>query len=329
MRVLVTGAGGFVGRAAVEALGRSNRVRSVVRSSAGTARLGPEADPVIVDDIGPATQWGPALAGVEVVVHLAARVHVLREQASDPLAEFRRVNVSGTERLARAAAEQGARRFVFVSSVGVNGSESGAEPLTEGSQPRPHTPYARSKWEAELKLREIESETGMEVVILRPPLVYGPDAPGNFARLLRLVRTGLPLPLGRLRSRRSMIGVRNLADAISVLAREERAGGETFFVADTEVYSTAELVRTLGRLMERPVRLLPVPVPFLRAGARLVGKEREVDQLAGSLVVSTAKIRGLCRWTPPWRAEDGLNESVQRFLRHRDIGQRAGASPRP
>jgi nucleoside-diphosphate-sugar epimerase len=322
MRILVTGANGFVGSALVQELGRSYTVRSAVRSAEGAVSLQSRVDPVVVGGIGPDTWWGNALSGVDVVVHLAARVHVLREHAREPLTEFRRVNVAGTERLARAAAEQGVRRFVYISSVGVIGDRSGAQPLTEDAPPRPRTPYALSKWEAEQTLHIIGHETGMEIVILRPPLVYGPGAPGNFARLLRWVWRGLPLPLGRVQNRRSMVSVRNLVDAIAVAVRHTRAAGEVFLVADDEIHSTPELIRTLARLMERRASLIPVPVPVLRIGAGCVGRVRELEQLAGSLALSTEKIHALLRWAPPQTAEEGLRESVRRFVQDQDLASR-------
>ena len=314
MRVLVTGANGFVGRAASGALSPSCTVLGGVRSAQGAAALEPAVTPRVLGDIGPGTPWGEALAGVDAVVHLAARVHVLREQAARPLDEFRAVNVAGTERLARAAAEKGVRRFVYVSSVGVNGDRSGAEPLVEEAPPRPHTPYALSKWEAEQRLRAVAEETGLEVVVLRPPLVYGPGAPGNFARLLRWVHRGVPLPLARVRNERSLVSVRNLADAIARAVHHPAAAGDTFFVADEERYSTPELIRTLGRLMGRPARLVTFPVAGLRLGAYALGRGREVEQLAGSLAISTRRIRDRLGWAPPHAAAAELGRSVQAFL---------------
>lgn len=315
--VLVTGADGFVGRTVRARLSTVGRPwRGAVRG--GDAVSGRE-ELLAVGDIGPETDWGAALEGVDAVVHLAARAHVLRERAADPLGEYRRVNVAGTGRLAREAADRGVRRFVFVSSAGVNGDLAGPDrPFTERDVPRPHSHYALSKWEAEEELRAVSSRTGMEVAILRPPLVYGPGVKANFLRLMRLVSRGLPLPFGSVDNRRSLLGADNLADAITVCLDHAGAAGETFLLGDGESISTPGLIRNLARALGRPVRLLPCPPGLLGAAARAVGASARARQLLGSLVVDDRKIRERLGWRPARAMTEGLEEAARWY---RDEGR--------
>jgi len=246
----------------------------------------------------------------------------MREDASAPLAEFRRAHVAGAERLARAAAAAGVRRFVLTSSIAVNGHDAGPAPFDEQRPPRPHSPYATSKWEAEQALLRIGEETGLEVVVLRPPLVYGPDVPGNFRRLLRRVDRGIPLPFGSVRNRRSMLYLGNLTDAIGVTLSHDRAAGETFVVADAEALSTVDILTRLGDLIGRPARLIPVPLPVLRSAVALVGRTKELDQLAGSLTVSPEKLRTRLGWSPPYTVDEGLRVTAAWYRASR--GSKAG-----
>ncbi|WP_018951797.1 SDR family oxidoreductase [Thioalkalivibrio sp. AKL12] len=308
MRALVTGATGFVGSGLVDRLDADGvAVRGALRSEVAAAG---SFEPVMVGSIDGATDWGDALAGMEAVVHLAARVHVLDEPGTDPLEAFRRVNVEGTLRLARQAAEAKVRRFVFVSSIGVNGNET-VRPLTEGDPPSPQEPYAVSKREAEDGLRGLAAETGMELVIIRPPLVYGPGAPGNFGSLLRWVHKGVPLPLGAAtQNRRSLVALDNLVDLIVTCLEHPAAAGETFLVADGEDVSTAGLLRKVGDALERPARLVPVPVWMLRAGAAALGKGEMARRLLGSLQVDASKAREVLGWVPPVSLDEGLRRAV-------------------
>lgn len=301
LTVLVTGATGFVGRALVPALAeRGHAVRSAVRR-AGSGLLGE----VAVGEIGPETDWSAALQGVDVVIHLAARVHVMQDTAADPLAAFRRVNTDGTERLARQAAEAGVRRLVLVSSIKVNG-ERAERPFTELDPPRPEDPYGISKAEAEAVLRRVAEEAGLEAVVVRPPLVYGPGVGGNFARLLALVERGLPLPLGAVDNRRSLVGRCNLVDFLVRCAEHPAAAGETFLVSDGEDLSTAELIRRLARALDRPVRLWPVPPALLYAAGRVTGRTAVVERLCGSLQIDSRKGRERLGWAPPATVEEEL-----------------------
>jgi nucleoside-diphosphate-sugar epimerase len=313
-RTLVTGAGGFVGRALCRHLHESGEeVWAAVRRP-GSAPADAVRREVVVGEIGPDTDWAEALDGVGAVAHLAARVHVMKETAPDPLAAFRTVNLLGTERLAAAAAERGVERLLFLSTIGVNGDETdqppGAAGFTEDDPPRPRNLYSRSKWEAEEMLHRRAGEAGPEVVIVRAPLVYGPGAPGNFLELLRWTERGLPLPLGNTRNRRSLVYVENLADFLAACLRHPRAAGETFVISDPETPSTSELIRRIAREMGRPARLFPFPEGPLRFLARRAGRGKTADRLFGSLVVDASKARERLGWRPPVGMEEGLAKTV-------------------
>lgn len=288
--VLVTGANGFVGSALCRQLvARGHAVRGSVRSD-GEGR-GDEVDWRRTGDIGKATDWSGVLDGVDAVVHTAARAHVIRESSADPLAEFREVNVAGSARLARMAADAGVRRFVYLSSIGADVAVKAA---AEG---RLAQPYQISKWEAERSLAEISGETGMELVVVRPPLVYGPGARGNLPRLMRLIDLGVPLPLGAIRNRRSLIGLSNLCDLLCHCVTHRAAGGRTLAVAD-ETLSTPALIRRLARALVRPVRLWPFPATMLRLGAALIGQSAAVSGLTESLELDAGPARALLDWSP-------------------------------
>jgi len=253
----------------------------------------------------------PVLQGAQAVVHAAARVHVLKDAALDPLAEFRKINVEGTLRLARGAAAAGVKRFIFLSSIGVNGITTVVgEPFTEMQHSRPHNAYALSKWEAEQGLFRIADETGLEVVIIRPPLVYGPNAPGNFGSLTRAVQRCLPLPLGAVHNQRSLVALHNLVDFIVICITHPQAANQTFLVSDGQDLSTTELVRGMAQAAGVPARLLPVPVWALQAGASLLGKGDAVQRLCGNLQVDISKARSLLGWVPPVSVEEGLRRAI-------------------
>ncbi len=311
MRVLVTGARGFVGRALCPALrDAGHRVIAAVRN---TDALPEGCDVRLVDDIGPETDWTAALQDIEAVVHLAARVHVMRESAADPLTAFRRTSTEGTLCLARAAARAEVERFLFLSSVKVLGEASPHGPLTDASPPNPQDPYAVSKREAETGLSDLAREFGMEVVILRPPLVYGPGVRGNFLSLMRLVDRGLPLPLRAVQNRRSLLGLGNLADAIGLCLTHPAASGGAFLLRDGEDLSTPELVRRLARALERRPRLWPLPEPVLTLAAGALGKSAEARRLLESLTVDDRPIRQELGWNPPFTVDQGLAETAAWF----------------
>ena len=305
--ILVTGASGFIGRALCDALAASGRkVRKAVRAA------GPDdKNAIAVGDIGAGTDWGAALGGVGCVVHLAARTHVLRETAADPLAEYRRINVAATERLARSAAARGVRRIVFLSSVKVNGERTDTRPFTEGDAPRPEDAYGESKWEAEQALVRVAAETDLQAVVLRPPLVYGPGVKGNFLRLMRWVARGRPLPLGSVENRRSLIYVGNLVDAIVKAIEVPRAAGETFLVADSQDVSTPDLVRGLAAALGVKPRLLSFPLAPLRLAAALAGQGAGFSSLTASLQVDSSRIQRSLGWRPRFTLAQGLAETTR------------------
>jgi len=309
--VLVTGANGFVGAALCRALTEAGvTVRRAVRRTTA-AENQPKASTIEVGEIGAATDWTRALRNVACVVHLAARTHVLRETAADPLAEYRRINVAATERLARSAAACGVRRLVLLSSVKVNGERTDALPFTEDDAPHPEDAYGKSKWEAEQALARVAAETGLQAVVLRPPLVYGPGVKGNFLRLMAWVARGWPLPLGSVENRRSLIYVGSLADAIVKAIETPRAAGETFFVADSEDVSTPDLVRGLAAALGVKPRLLPFPLAPLRLASALAGRGAEFARLTGSLQVDSSRIQRKLDWRPRFTLAQGLAETAR------------------
>lgn len=304
--VLVTGANGFVGRAlCAEAMLRSLHVRGAVRS---VCELPTGVEPAIAGASDNKTDWTDALRGVEVVIHLAARVHVMQDSATDPLAEFLKVNLHGTENLARQAARAGVKRFVYVSSIKVNGEQtSAARSFTESDNPNPQDPYGMSKWQAEQALHRIAQETGLEVVIVRPPLVYGPGVKGNFISLLAAIDRGIPLPLAGANNARSLVYVGNLADALLACAIHPAAVGQTYLVSDGDAVSTATLVDKIVQSLGCGNRSFYFPPSLLRAVAALLGRSEQVDRLFGSLRVSDEKMRRELCWVPPYTLEQGLH----------------------
>ena len=259
----------------------------------------------------PKTQWARMLAGANTVIHLAARVHVMNDTAPDQLAEFRKINVHGTKNLALAAVAHGVKRFVYISSVKVNGELTlPKKAFTEKDATHPSDPYAVSKYEAEIALRQIASKTGMEVIIIRPPLIYGPGVKANFAALLRAVARGVPLPLGAIHNLRSLVGVGNLTDFILACMTHPAAANQTFLVSDGEDLSTAALVRHMAQAMGRPAHLLPIPPWLLQAGGTVLGKHAAVQRLCSNLQVDIRKAHDLLGWTPPISVDEGLRRTI-------------------
>lgn len=313
MKTLVTGANGFVGRELVRRLAQPNSDHVVLAAVRSAACEMPAALKVCaIAAIDGTTDWSALCAGCDCVVHLAARVHVMQDAAADPLAEFRRVNVEGTLNLARQAAAAGVRRFVFVSSIKVNGESTLAgRPFTMADAPAPGDPYSQSKLEAELGLRRLAAVTGMEFVIIRSPLVYGPGVRANFAALMAAVNRGIPLPLGALRNRRSLVALANLVDLISVCLTHSQAKNQLFLASDGEDVSTPELIRRMAQAMGRSASLLPVPPSLLMLGGILFGRKEIVRRLGESLQVDIEYTRQQLQWTPPLTLDQGLLLLVQ------------------
>lgn len=307
--VAVTGANGFVGRALCsEAVKRGLVVRGITRTP---CILPPGVENVAVGDVDGSTEWGSALAGCDVVIHLAARVHIMNDKSSNPLAEFRRVNTLGTERLAQSASAAGVRRLVNVSSIGVNGpSTDGDLKFTDQDKPDPHNAYSVSKWEAEQVLRRIQQSGQIEVVTVRPPLIYGPGVGGNFLRLLGAVYRGIPLPLGLTRNFRDLLFVGNLADFLIVCAFHPVANGHTYLVSDGTPVSTHALLRGLARALGVQSRLFPVPPFLLQALGNITGYTAEFERLLSSLRVDSTKVCAELDWFPPFTLRQGLQATA-------------------
>lgn len=312
--MLITGANGFVGSALVsKSIAQGRKVRAAVRHHGTTVDAAAEV--CVLGELGPDTKWQVALAGVDTVVHTAARVHVMTDQSADPLAEFRRVNVAGTLNLARQAAPAGVKRLVFVSSVKVNGEATlPGQPFRADDSHVPNDPYGLSKYEAEVGLRAVAAETGLEVVIVRPPLVYGPGVKANFAAMVRWLNRGVPLPLGAVvHNRRSLVALDNLVDLLLVCATHPAAANQTFLASDGDDVSTADLLRRIGLALGKPARLIPVPVSWLKLGAAFLGKADVAQRLLGSLQVDIAKNQQLLDWTPPVSVDAALKQVAVAF----------------
>lgn len=310
MRFLITGANGFVGKPLCAELLRQGHTVRVALRSAGTAVE--KVESAVVGGIDGATDWTDALRGVEVVIYLAARVHVMKDTAADPLAEFLKVNLHGTANLAQQAASAGVKRLVYVSSIKVNGEEThGQHSYTEQDTPAPQDPYGISKWQAEQALRRIAQETGLQVVIVRPPLVYGPGVKGNFISLLAAIDKGMPLPLMGARNARSLVYVGNLMDALIACATHAAAAGQTYLVRDGEDVSTALLVDKIAGALGRSSRSFYFPPGLLRAAAAVMGRSEQIARLFGTLRVNDTKIRHELDWVPPYTMEQGLRATAE------------------
>ena len=307
-KILVTGASGFVGKSLTAELFRQvYAIGAAVRSTKSQIN---NAEVVVVGEIDGKTDWTNALRSVEVVIHLAARVHVMKENFANPLAEFRKVNVEGTQQLAQSAVNAGVKRFVYVSSVKVNGEQTGLSPFTELDIPNPQDPYGVSKWEAEQGMMRIAEKTGMEVVIIRPPLVYGAGVKANFATMMRVVKQGIPLPFGAIRNKRSFIYVGNLVSLILRCVDHPAAANQTFLVSDGHDISTTELLRGCALALGVKPRLLPVPQKLIEVCATIIGKRDVAQRLCGNLQVDISKARTLLGWAPPISVADGLKATA-------------------
>lgn len=310
MKILVTGATGFIGRnLCKKLLSDGQQIRCAIRSTGQKDLLYNGVEFVHVEAINSKTDWSQALIGIETVIHLAARVHVMHETADDPLKEYLAVNSAGTINLASQAQLAGVKRFIFMSSVGVNGDSSGNKSFTETDVPAPHNMYSISKKDAEDKLQKLASDNKMKIVIIRAPLTYGKSNLGNFHALVQVVKKGIPLPLSAIQNLKSFIYVGNLVDALSICISHPSAKG-IYLVSDGEDISTTELITRLYKTLGRPARLFYFPFVLLRLAAFVTGKSEVLNRLTNSLTVSTSKIRHELDWKPPYSMSEGLKETL-------------------
>tara|TARA_R110002049_G_scaffold224693_7_gene396433 strand:+ start:690 stop:1652 length:963 start_codon:yes stop_codon:yes gene_type:complete len=314
MKILVTGANGFVGNALVRQLLADNyEVTGTVRST--ESRLPEGVYRFLIPNILDVTHWHTILESVNVVIHTAARVHVMDDSVADPLLEFRKVNVDATLNLARQAADAGVKRFIFISSIKVNGELTQLDqPFKPNDNYIPTDPYGLSKYEAEQGLLDIADETGLEVVIIRPPLIYGPNVKANFASMIKWVNKGIPLPLGVIHNQRSLVALDNLVSFIIHCIDHSKAANETFLISDGEDVSTTELLQKVASAFGKKARLIPVSVSLMTFMARLVGKGAMATRLFGSLQVDSSKARKLLDWQPVITMDEQLNKTVEAYL---------------
>lgn len=318
MRIVVTGANGFVGGGLISPLLERGHVVSAVTRKAAVSNLDSRVSKQIIDNLSAQQDWRSILANQQVVIHAAARVHVMNEGASDPLSEFRKVNVEGTLNLARQSAAAGVKRFIFISSIKVNGEQTfPGSPYTARTEATPTDPYGISKMEAEQGLLAIASSTGMEVVIIRPVLVYGPGVRANFRKLMVLIYKGVPLPFGAINNRRSFVSLENLVDLIMLCLEHPAAVNRVFLISDGEDLSTIALIQKIGSAMNKKTFLLPIPVWFLKLCACLLGKRSQLRRLCGSLEVDIDETRRLLGWAPPFKVDFSITKTVQDFKNKR------------
>lgn len=311
--LLITGATGFVGGSLVERLRLASRFRLSLAVRKSLSNKFADTEIHQVSSITAHTCWTGVVDEVDTVIHCAARAHVMNDQSADPLSVFREINVDGTLNLARQAAQQGVRRFIFISTIKVNGETTvNGKAFRADDEPAPEDAYGLSKLEAEQGLTQLAASTGMEVVIIRPPLVYGGGVQGNFASMVKLVEKRLPLPLGAIHNKRSLVGIDNLVDLIIRCIDHPAAANQVFLAADGEDISTTELLRGVGKAMSKPARLIPVPTGVLQFGATLLGRKAMAQRLLGSLQVDISKTCELLDWKPPYSVEEGLRRCFER-----------------
>ena len=311
-RILVTGATGFIGQNLVQELVNNNfEVAVTIRKKNNL--FSSTVTQFIVKDIESDPDWTAVLQDIECVIHLAGRAHVLKDKNPDPLTEFRRVNTDGTINLAHQAIKLGIKRFIFISSIGVNGNVNN-KPFSVNDIPNPIEPYAVSKYEAEFELQKLTNGSKMETVIIRPPLVYGPNAPGNFAQLIKVTNKGIPLPLGEIHNQRSFIAIENLIDLIITCIKHPAAANKTFLASDDEDLSTTDLLRRMARALGKPSRLIPIPPSIITLGATLLGKKEIAQRLCGSLQVDINHTKKTLDWKPPVSVDEALKKTADAFL---------------
>jgi len=314
IKILITGASGFVGQTLIQKLHHNRNLELIVLSRKAVKTLHNDIHQLVGNDIF-SIQWSE---DIDVIIHLAGRAHILNEQTTDPLSEFRKVNVDGTLQLARQALDKKVKRFIFMSSIGVNGSVTLHQPFTEDALPQPHADYAVSKLEAEQELKKLFAGSDTELVIIRPPLVYAAHAPGNFARLLKLVASNLPLPFAGTNNKRSFVALDNLVDFIQTCIEHPNAANQTFLVADQTSISTRELVQYLKQGMEKKAHFIYIPQPLMKLGAACIGKSKLYEQLSESLEVDTTKGKKLLGWTAPLSTQQAMLQAGQNYLKMKE-----------
>ena len=312
MKILMTGATGFVGSVLSERVSSLYDTIALVRTQNNL--LSANIQQLVANNIFEAD----LPSNIDVIIHLAGRAHILNEQTTDPLTEFRKVNVEGTLQLARQALDKKVKRFIFMSSIGVNGAVTLQQPFTEDTLPQPHADYALSKLEAEEALKKLFAGSDTELVIIRPPLVYAAYAPGNFARLLKLVATNLPLPFARTQNKRSFVALENLVDFIQVCIEHPNAANQTFLVADQNSISTRELIQYLKQGMGKTPYFIYIPQPLMKLGAACVGKSKLYEQLFESLEVDASKAQNLLGWTAPLSTQQAMRQAGQNYLKMKE-----------
>jgi nucleoside-diphosphate-sugar epimerase len=308
MNILVTGANGFLGKKLCETLTQQNHnVSAVIRSNDTIVKN----TQLIIKQLSKETIWDDVLSCIDVVIHLAGRAHVMKEEASDPYQAYAEINVDATRHLAEQAALNGVKRFIFLSSVKVNGESTKKSAFTESDQPQPEDDYGKTKYEAEKALSKIAQETEMEVVIIRPPLVYGKGVKANFKNLIKLSQSGLPMPFGAVHNKRSLIYIENLIDFIMVCIDHPQAANQTFLVSDDHDVSTTQLIKSIANASGKKSRLIPIPNNWLTFMFKLLGKPSLSDRLCGNLQVDISKAKTLLSWKPPFSFKDGIARTVQ------------------
>jgi nucleoside-diphosphate-sugar epimerase len=317
MNILITGASGFIGQALCRELLHNNKT-SIIFVTSRSPRLENNfpypIEPVAITSLSDLNQRQDILARVDCIIHLAARVHQMKDTAADPLAAFRAINTEATLNLARQAAQHGVKRFIYLSSIKVNGEKTTPGcPFTADDTPAPQDPYGISKAEAEIQIRELSAETGLEVVIIRPPLVYGPGVKANFLSMMRWLDKGFPLPLGAIHNRRSLVALPNLVDLIINCLTHPAAANQTFLVSDNEDLSTTDLLRRMSNALGKPAWLLPIPVQWLECTASLLGKKAVAQRLCSSLQLDIHKTQTLLNWTPPISVDEALQYTARHF----------------
>lgn len=316
-KILLTGATGFVGIALCKQLIQQGfHVRAAVRQL--SSNLDHAIEQVVVGDLENQINWHESIQGITTIIHLAARVHVMQETANNPLTAFRSVNYFPTIKLAQTAANNGVKRFIYVSTVKVNGEITHITPFSEQDPVAPQDAYAISKCEAEQFLQQLANDTHLEVTIVRPTLVYGPGVKGNFINLLKLVNKGFPLPLNNIHNRRSMVYLDNLVDALFICIKHPNAANQIFLVSDEYPISTSDLLRDLGELLNKPNRLFTIPENCLKLIGKVVNRSAEFERVLNSLEVNTNKIFTVLKWKPPFTTREGLHETVKWFLKNYD-----------